>query len=131
MFLGEQLTQRHLARGHVKHLLTGTDPWNEAEQTNPPGIASTSILNAATRRSSASMVGGITGRSLMTVSPSPGCAAPDDDAGLIQARSGCIEEESLSRLGLDRIEPYALDRRTGAGEGTDNLSSTLVDPSRA
>jgi hypothetical protein len=105
-------------------------PLNEAEQTNPPGITSTSTLKAAERRSSGSMVDGSTGRSLMTVSAIPALdtPGPDDHAGLVQGQVGRIEEECLPRLRLDRVESDALDRRAVAVRGHRQLQLDAVRP---
>jgi hypothetical protein len=71
---------------------------NDAEHTNPPGIASTSTPNDASRRRSS-----------------------DDDAGGVQREVGCIEEEDLAHPCVERIDVERLQRRGSGAVGDREL----------
>ena len=78
----------------------------DAEQTCPPGIASSSTPKFGESRTSAESVSGTTGRSFTTESSSAPCAAarPDNHAGPIEREVGSLEEVDLPDLRRDGIQ---------------------------
>ncbi|MCU0971044.1 MAG: hypothetical protein MUF57_04420 [Gammaproteobacteria bacterium] len=102
----------------------------DAEHTNPPGIASTSILKAAERRSSRSMVEGSTGRSLMTVSAPPPWMrrARTTMPASFKARSGVSKKNACRGCASTGSSPMLSIVARWLARGTDSFSSTLVAP---
>ena len=102
-------------------------PLNEAEQTNPPGITSTSTLNAAERRSSGSRVDGSTGRSLITVSASPPWMrrARTTTPARFKARSGVSKKKAWRGCASTGSSPMPLIVARWPIRGTVSFSSML------
>ena len=123
LFLGEQLAQRHRARGHVEHLLAGA---GALERSRADESARHRIhLDLEGRRAAKLRVdGGRIHRAQLDdriAVPALDTPRPDDHAGPVQGQIGRIEEECLPRLRLDRVESDALDRRALALQGDRQL----------
>ena len=104
-------------------------PFSDAEQTYPPGIASTSTLTVGERRISSGRSTGSTGRSLTTVSPARPCIlrARATMPAALSSRSGVSKKKTCRICASSGSSPSATTAARWSDAGTVSLSSTLSD----
>src|SRR5215211_7475714 len=107
-----------------------TSPLRDAEQTKPPGIASTSTKKPGVRRSSGASSSGTTGRSLTTESPPLRCTrrARATTPAPLSARSGVSKKNTWRICASSGSRPSAPIAERCDSSGTVSLSSALSAP---
>ena len=105
-------------------------PLKDAEQTKPPGMASTSMPKVSRR---AQLVGKVGGHDRAQLHHRVGALALDaagahHDAGLVEGEVRRVEEGDQPDLPVERIDAERLDRRAVLSAGIVSFSSTLFEP---